>query len=258
MNHTSYALAFAGGLLIGMLVCLEIGRRIGTRRLAQDPEGAKSGVGVVEGAVFGLLGLLLAFTFSGAATRFDTRRQLIVEEANNIGTAWLRLDLLPTDAATPLREWFRQYLDARIATYRKLADPAAAQSELARSIQLQNKIWSGAVTACQDTKSQPAHMLLLPALNQMIDISCTRTAATRLHPHPVIYAMLAALSLVASLLAGSGMAGGASRNWIHPISFAAAMATTVFVIADIEYPRLGLIRIDRADQVLIDLRQSMQ
>lgn len=64
MNPTSNGILFAGGLFLGMLLLLELGRRIGTRRLAQDPEGARQGVGAVEGALFGLLGLLIAFTFS--------------------------------------------------------------------------------------------------------------------------------------------------------------------------------------------------
>jgi len=72
-----------------------------------DPEAIKSGSGAIEGAVFGLMGLLIAFTFFGAAARFDTRRAMVIEEANNIGTAWLRLDLLPVSAQPPLREKFR-------------------------------------------------------------------------------------------------------------------------------------------------------
>ena len=100
MDHTVQATVFTLALFSSMLVLLEIGRRIGLRRMAQDSEGARAGVGAVEGAVFGLLGLLIAFTFSGAASRFDTRRQLIVEETNDIGTAYLRLDLLPVDHTT--------------------------------------------------------------------------------------------------------------------------------------------------------------
>src|SRR4249919_3832924 len=81
-----------------MLVCGEIGRRIGARRLARDPEGLAKGAGAAEAAVFGLLGLLIAFTFSGAASRFEERRHLVTREANAIGTAYLRIDLLPDDA----------------------------------------------------------------------------------------------------------------------------------------------------------------
>lgn len=140
MNPTSYGMIFAVGLFIGMLVCLEIGRRIGIRRMAQDPEGARQGVAAVEGSVFGLLGLLIAFTFSGAASRFDARRQMVVAEANNIGTAWLRLDLLPQEPAAKLRELFRQYLDARLDAYQKLPDIPAAEKELAHAVQLQGEI----------------------------------------------------------------------------------------------------------------------
>jgi Sulfatase len=111
MDHGIYILLFAMGLFLGMLILLEVGRRIGARRLAEDPQGAEAGVGTVEGAVFALLGLLIAFIFSGAAARFDTRRQLIVEETNDIGTAYPRLDLMPVDAQPALREKFRQYVE---------------------------------------------------------------------------------------------------------------------------------------------------
>jgi len=94
---------FAISLFLGMLVLLEVGRRVGTRRLRKDPEGARTGISAVEGSMFGLLGLLIAFTFSGAASRFDARRQLITEEANDIGTAYLRIALLP-EAAERLRD----------------------------------------------------------------------------------------------------------------------------------------------------------
>ena len=258
MNSDSFGVVLAGGLFLGMLLLLETGRRIGIRRLNQDPEGARLGLGVVEGAVFSLLGLLIAFTFSGAATRFDARRQLVAEEANDIGTAWLRIDLLPPGPAAELRGLFRQYLDSRIESYREISDRAAAETELARSVKLQGEIWSAAVTASRDSGSQPSQMLLLPALNQMIDITTTRTEALRMHPPPVIFAMLSVLSLAASLLAGYGMAGGKSRSWLHMIGFAAVVATTVYVITDIEHPRLGLIRVNGADRVLLQLRESMQ
>ncbi len=98
MHHALISLSIALALFAGMLLLLDIGRRIGARRRAQDAGGAGAGTGAVEGAVFALLGLLVAFTFSGAASRFDARRALVVEEANAIGTAYLRLDLLPASA----------------------------------------------------------------------------------------------------------------------------------------------------------------
>ena len=101
-------------------------------------------------------------------------------------------------------------------------------------------------------------MLLLPALNQMIDITTMRTMAARTHPPTIIFVMLAVLVLICSLLAGVGMAGGKSRNWIHIIGFAAILAVTLYVILDLEHPRLGLIRVEAFDQVLVELRQSMK
>ena len=248
----------AGGLFVGMLVLLETGRRLGLRRLAQDSEAAQAGFGVVAGAIFALMGLLIAFTFSGAASRFDTRRQLVVEEANAIGTAYLRLDLLPANAQAALRESFRQYVEARLDGYRKLPDIVAAKQALARANQFQGQIWSQALAACQGGP-QATTMLLLPALNAMIDITTTRSVATQIHPPLVIFAMLYVLALASSLLAGYSMAGGQpSSCWIHMLAFAVIMAVTVYVILDLEYPRWGLIRVDAVDQVRVDLRDSMR
>ena len=246
------------GILLGMQGALEVGRRIGMRRMARDPEGAKAGSGVIDGAVFGLLGLLIAFTFSGAAARFDARRALIVEEANSIGTAWLRLDLLPGSAQPALREKFRQYLDARLAAFRKIPDLAAAETDLARANALQTEIWTQAVAACRDSGSQPVTMLLLPALNQMFDVAAARTTGAQMHPPLIIYLMLGLLVLAGSLLAGYGMGVGRIRNWVHALAFVLVMSLAVYVILDYEFPRVGFIRINSFDEVLMDLRQSLK
>lgn len=246
----------AGGLFFGTLVLIEVGRRAGTRRLARDHENALSGTGVVEGALFALLGLLIAFTFSGAASRFDDRRHLVIEEANDIGTAWLRLDMLPPEAQPALRDLFRRYVDSRLATYQHGLDSAAVRAELARTQQLQNEIWKQAVAASREVGS-PAAMLVLPALNAMIDITTTRTMSTQIHPPPIVFVMLIALTLAGALFSGYSMANGKTRSWIHIVGFAAIMTFTVYVIFDIEYPRLGFIRVDAVDQVLVALRKSM-
>jgi hypothetical protein len=245
-------------LFLGMLLFLEVGRRLGLRQRAPAAAGPAAEGRVVEGVVFGLLGLLVAFTFSGAAARFDTRRQLIVEETNAIGTAYLRLDLLPTAFQPALRERFRQYVEARLEAYRRLPDIAAAQEEETRATQLQGDIWRQAVAACQEAGAQHATMLLLPALNAMIDITTTRTLATSMHPPSMVFVMLFGLALAGSLLAGHAMAGSTSRMWFHMLGFAAVIALAVYVILDLEFPRLGLIRFGAFDQALVTLRESMQ
>jgi hypothetical protein len=251
------ALLFAGLLSVGMLACLEIGRRIGAARLARDPEGARAGMGTVDGAVFGLLGLLVAFTFSGAASRFEHRRDLVTQEANAISTAYLRLDLLPPEAQGPLKEKFRQYLDSRLAAYRKLPDVAAALAEFERSVALQGEIWRDEVAALR-LPGAPSPVAVLPPVNEMIDITTTRLVATQSHPPAVIFAMLAALALVAGLLAGYAMAGAKGRSVLHMLFFTAVMSGAVYVILDLEYPRMGLIQVDSADQTLVDVRNGMK
>jgi hypothetical protein len=108
-------------------------RNIGLRQLAEEGESASKGLGAIEGAIFGLLGLILAFSFSGALTRFDARRHLVVEEANDIGTAWLRIALLPADAQSHMRDLFRRYLDSRIEVYRKGLQMDAVVREIGES-----------------------------------------------------------------------------------------------------------------------------
>lgn len=258
MNHVLVGAMLALGLFLGMLLFLEIGYRVGSRRIAKEPETARAGLGTVEGAVFALLGLLIAFTFSGAAARFDSRRQLIIEETNAIGTAYLRLDLLPADKQPALRDLFRRYLDTRLSAYKKMPDIDAAMADLAKATAMQGDIWRDAVAACRESNSPQSTMLLMPALNQMFDIASARTLASQIHPPLIIFAMLGLMALGGAMLAGFGMAGGKTRSWIHWIGFALVMSVTFYVILDIEYPRVGLIRVDAFDQALIDLRQSLK
>jgi hypothetical protein len=177
MNVILAGTIFAVVMSAGILVLLEIGRRIGVHQLAEEGETASQGLGAIEGAIFGLLGLILAFSFSGALSRFDARRHLVVEEANDIGTAWLRIALLPADAQPDMRDLFRGYLDSRIEVYRKVPRMEEVKAELARSANLQSEIWALAVSSSREAGIPQAPMLLLPALNAMFDITTTRTEA---------------------------------------------------------------------------------
>jgi hypothetical protein len=252
-----YGALLAAGLFLGMLTLLEVGRRIGVQRIARDPEGLHAGT--IEGSVLALLGLLLAFTISGAGNRLDVRRQLIVEETNAIGTAYLRLDMLPSAAQPALRENFRRYLDMRIAIYEKLPDIAAAKEELGKANNLQQDIWRQAIAAVRAEDAPPqAAILLLPALNAMIDITTTRTMAMHMHPPPVIFVTLCVLALVSALLTGYSMAVGKMRSWLYRLCFAFVIAVSIYVILDMEFPRAGLIRLDAFDQALVELRETMK
>jgi hypothetical protein len=259
MSLTFVALLSAAGVFLGMLSLYEVGRRIGVSRLARDPDGVSRGAGPVEAAVFGLLGLLLAFSFSGAASRFEARRHLVAEEANAVGTAYLRVDVLPAEAQPAIRQLFRRYLDVRVQAYSDVSDLAAHQAKLAEGEALQGQIWAAAAAACRRQDAVPsAGIIMFPALNAMIDITTTRYVASLNHPPTIIFVLLAALSLVSAALVGYDSSGAKRRSWFHIVILSAAMSVTFYVILDLEHPRLGLIRVDTADQVLMDVGKIMR
>jgi hypothetical protein len=258
MDLAYWGVALSIGLFVAMLACLELGYRIGRRHSKKHPESAHEGIGAVEAAVFALLGLLLGFSFAGATSRLDARRQLIVQEANAIGTAYLRLDLLPANDQPELRRLFRDYLDVRLRVYAKLPDLKAAEEEMARAEQLQQEIWSRAVIAGRADASQNVARVLLPALNEMIDVTTSRSIALHTHLPPLIFALLICVALLSGLLAGYAMAERKSRSWLHMLLYAVVVAVTVYVVVDLDYPRSGLIRLDAADNALIKLRDSIQ
>jgi hypothetical protein len=252
-------LLYAVLLFSGMLILLETGRRLGVRRRSQESEVERGSLGTIEGAVFALFGLLMAFTFSGAALRFNEKRALVAEEVNTIETAYLRLQLVSPEAEAALQELFRQYVDSRLETYRRLPNMPAAEMEMAKSKKLQEEIWTEAVAATRLPKSHPdAAKLLLPALNNMIDITTTRTMALQTHPPRIIYVLLFGLGLICSLLAGYRMASGQRRSWLHIVGFTVITVIIVYVMLDVEYPRAGLIRLETADQLLVDARAGMK
>jgi len=246
-------------LFVLMLALMEIGRRAGVRRRRQEGEAASDGLGTFDGAVFGLMGLLVAFTFSGATERFYARRHLIIQETNAIGTAYLRIDLLPAAAQPTLRDDFRNYVDTRLAYYRTLhEDSEESRKNLERVTGLQGKIWSEAVAACEKARAPATPALVLGALNEMIDITTTRAASLEMHPPKVVFWALGILVLASALLAGYGTSKARTRAWLHMLLYSGILAMAVYLILDLEYPRVGLIRIEATDHFLVDLRASMK
>ena len=245
------------------LVLLNVGRYLGLQYLKKEGVGSMSGLPTIEGAVFALIGLLVAFTISGALQRFDERRQLIVQEANAVMTAYDRLALLGADARG-LQTALKDYTKARIDLYTMPEGFSLWQrtevwspEQQVKIGQAKSKLWDAAIAACPQSGYRVACSLVLPTLSNAFEVARLRAAADERHPPQIIYIMLFGLGLGGSLLAGFGMAAAAARSWIHMVIFAAALAITLYVVTDMEFPRLGLIRLDSFDHFLINAYDAM-
>jgi hypothetical protein len=233
-------------LLPAMLLLLEFGRRFRLRRkVAQESA-------TIVGAIFALFGLLLAFTFSGAVGRYDTHRRLVVEETNDIGTAYLRLDLLPPVAQPALRQLFRDYTTSRLHLYDSVAEEVSPVTQ-----RLQREIWQKSIAAATSPGANvDATKLLLPTLNAMIDITATRQNSFNMHPPAIVFLLLFAFSCGSAFLAGYTITTN-DRSWFYMVALAVAVSATIYATLEIEYPRQGLIRLAHTDKTLVDLHNSM-
>lgn len=234
-------------LFFVMLLLLEAGRRF-KARTGLEPSTT------IENADFALFGLLLAFTFSGAIGRFDDHRKLITEELNTIDTAYHRLDLLPPDTQPPIRQLFRDYVTTRLNQYETSDNSVSAESR-----RLQEEIWKESVAAASTSQPNPnsATLVLLPALNNMFDITNTRRNAFEMHPPSAVFILLLFLSCLCAFIAGFVIQPG-RNNWLHMAAFAALVSLTIGAILDIEYPSKGFIRLTDYDTYFIALRESMK
>lgn len=259
-----FAVAIALAMFVGSLALMEYGRRLGLRRLATEGNAAMAGLNAVEGAVFALMGLLLAFTLSGALQRFDERRLLIMKEANVISTTHDRFGLLEEVAKTELRAKLKEYLQERLKLFRMpigfsiLGDTSIYDAAQLRKIAaIRKQLWDGTVEACERAAEPAQCNLILSSLNEVNEAARDRAGANERHPPRIIYVMLFALGLGGSLLAGFGMGAAQRRSPVHMVIFAAAMSTTLYIITDIEFPRQGLITVKYFDRFLEQVLASM-
>ena len=236
------------------------GRLIGKWQIEHHPSRKLGRLGIAEGAIFALLGLLIAFTFSGAYERFQLRITDILEEANAINTAYLRLDLLSPDLQKPLRDDFRQYIDARYLIYQdaKLYDFNMVEERIAIARQIQLNIWNHAITALKKTNDPSASELLLGALNNMFDNANMQFSMSKVHPPLAIFALLMVLSLLSTFLIGYSITKSKIKNRVHVFSYILITSLTLYVILDLELPRVGLIRVTPFDSIILDLGKKMK
>jgi hypothetical protein len=246
-------LLFLGTSLVSGLV-LEGGYRLGRWRHARASEEKEAPVGAMVASILGLLAFLLAFTFGLAANRFDARRQVVLEEANAIGTTYLRARLLPNPQRGEVARLLREYVDVRI---RGIKEGDVAQA-IARSEELQELTWQQAVKAAENKKSNPIMTgLFVQSLNEMIDVHAKRVLVGTRSRIPIsIWVGLFALAFLG--MAAEGYRAGLSATRRSPAMLAMVLgfAGVLFLIADLDRGQEGLLQVSQ--QALIDVQRSMQ
>jgi hypothetical protein len=234
------------------LLSVELGYRF-ARYLQRDSQEEKEApVGGMVGATLALLALMLAFTFGLAGSRFEDRRQVVLSEANAIGTAYLRAGLLPEPMRTETQLLFREYVDVRLDA----AKPDKLSYAITKSEELQNRLWSQAVAASEKDRS-PITGLFVQSLNEVIDLHAVRMlAALRSRVPAAIWIVLFLLSFLSMAMMGYHEALTNSKRSIAVLALILGFSSVLFLIVDLDRPRQGTLQVSQ--QAMVDLRNSMK
>ena len=236
-----------------VLIAAETGFLLARRR--DHPAEDDSSFGVVQGAAYALVGLLLGFSFSLAVSRYDTRRATVVKEANAIEVTALRADLLAPVASQQLTGLLRQYVVARIAFSRDIANVSERSRDEAQTLRLQDRMWTVVRDAAQRNAQSTTVPLVIEALNETIDEATDQTAAlTATIPESVI-AVLVLLVLIAVGMMGYGLGKAKRRRPFISLLLAAMFALVIATILDLDRPQQGLITVSL--QPLTDLQARL-
>lgn len=238
-------------MLIGLGVAGAVGYRLNKAVERRRPDKAEASVGALSGGALALLAFLLALVTSISAGTFTARRQAVVDEANAIGTTYLRAGYLPEPFATASRQLLREYVDLRL----EALDRNKTAEAIARSEEIHGELWARAETLAK-ASSSPTLALYIAALNEVIDLHTDRINVELVQRLP--WALLLGLFLMAVLAMGIlGLHAGYAERW-NPVAFSAFVLTlaVVFVlIMDLNRGQSGLFSVSQ--QALIDLQRQL-
>lgn len=248
------ALVLSIALFVLMLAALFSGLQVGKakHRKAADDNSANS---TVVASLFGLLGFLLAFTFGMSGSRYDSRGEAIVREANSIGTAIMRSDLYPDSVRTLFRAHFKAYLEARIAYHESGRDTEKASNAGLQADSQGTALWRLASTLARDKENLISSNQMIPALNDMLDSATLRNTGERARVPDSIVAMLFILSLASAFYVGYSSAGKGKLDGFIVTGFCLLTAIVIYITLDLDRPRRGLIKVDSSHQAMLDLRK---
>jgi hypothetical protein len=240
------------GLLVGGLVAGEFGFRLGAVFKREDEAFARQ-LDVIRTATLALVAFLVAFAFSGAAGRFVDRLDVIVDEANAIGTAWLRADVLPEPQRSELKAALKEYTADRV-TLLTIHDWDEIGRLLTKVGDLHGKMWTAALAGTEG--NAPLMNLVLPPLNEVFDLHTTHLAqATRRLPQPILVVLLGAAAL-SLFLVGFGNGRSGRRFLLLDAVYASVLAVSLWMTIDLDLPRQGLIQV--SSQPLLDTLAAMK
>ena len=213
-----------------------------------------NGINPIESSLLGLLALLMAFTFGMSASRYETRRSVMLSEANNIGTVILRCDLYPDSTRTKLKSYLQQYLEARIQNFQSGTDNSKEKQALEATEKWDSKIWELVARESKIKDNLAASNQMIPALNAMIDIVTNRNAEKNATVPDSILWLLFMLCVICSFILGFRHLE-ARNSYLISIIFALMVCACIHLIIDLDRPRQGLINMKGTQQYMIDLRK---
>ena len=238
-------------ILVVVLLSVEGGYRLGKYRRSRREEEKEAPLGTMVGATLGLLAFILAFTFGLAAARFDSRRQVLLDEANAIGTTYLRAGMLP-ERGEQIRGLLRDYVGARLEAVRS----GNVAEGIRRSEDIQQNVWSEAEALGQKNANSIVVGLFVQSLNQMIDLHAERLqAGLRSRIPGAIWLGLFAVAALSLATMGyhAGLSG--TRRSLAVFAVAIAFSVVIELIADLDRPQEGVLRVSQ--QALLDVQRSM-
>ncbi len=239
--------------IVAIVLADEFGYRLGQARGRQTNKESESPVGGMVAAELALLAFLLAFTFGIAASRYDTRREVLLDEANAIGTAYLRAAMLPEPQRAEVRRLLRDYVDVRIVA----AQGAWLGEAIRRSEDLHGRLWTEAIAAAgQDPRSVPVG-LFIQALNEVIDLHAKRlTAGLRSRIPTPVWAVLFGVAVLSFVAMGYHTGLIKTKRSPGILVVALTFAAVLWLVADLDRPGQGWLRVSQ--QPMIELRSMME
>ena len=246
------------GLLVGMVLALAGGHRLGRRHQISGNVSVKDWVGIVDGPILAIFGLLLAFSFYGAMQRFDERRKLIIEESVALASAYRYTDLLPSGNRPPIQKMLRDYVETQAELRNRVVEGGHSATLYGQSRQAFEEMWDATIAATSDPGSGDARRAMLSALGEIDRISTISLTSPYLHPPFIIFVVLLLLSLVSAFLLGYQASTTARKSWVHLGLFVIFLSVVSYLIVDLEYPRVGAIRIGDMQDFIRERHRTME